>query len=95
MTNKPNTDSLTRDCDLAKQTADVKRRKRFLDAACSKLGFCLPLEAQEALRESSDLSPREFIRAVIAAEGIEPVHLESYEHFGPLMGLYRKHISDV
>jgi hypothetical protein len=80
---------------LGEQTTDVERRKRFLDAACSNLGFCLPPKAQEALKESSDLSPKEFIRAVIAAEGIDPVHLESYEHFGPLMPLYQEHISDT
>ena len=64
-----------------------------MDAACSKLGFCPPPKAKEALKERSDLSSKDFIRVFIAAEGIEPVHLESYEHFEPLMRLYRKHVS--
>ena len=79
---------------MDEQTSDVERRKQFLDAACGKLGFCLPPKAQEALKKRSDLSPKQFIRAVIVAEGVDPVHLESYEHFEPLMRLYQKHISD-
>jgi hypothetical protein len=79
---------------LSEPASDAQRRKRFLDAACRTLGFCLPPKAQEDLVERSDLSSKDFVSAVIAAEGIEPVHLETYEHFRPLMDLYSKHILD-
>ena len=80
---------------MDEQTSGAERRKRFMDAACRKLGFCLSPKVKETLKERSDLSSKDFIRAVIAAEGIELIHLESYEHFKPLMSLYRKHISDT
>lgn len=69
--------------------------QKFLDAACSQLGFCLPPMVQQDLTERTDLLPKEFLRAVIEAEGIESTHLESYEHFASLMGLYQKHVPFV
>ena len=65
-----------------------------MDAACSRLGICLPPKAKEALKERSDLSANEFVRAFMAAEGIVPVHLESHEHFRPSLKLYSQHVSD-
>ena len=37
-----------------------------------------------------DSASDDFVEAVISAEGIDPVHLESDEHYGPLMEIYRK-----
>lgn len=75
-------------------TSRAKQREGFLDAACSKLGFCLPPTAKAELKLRTDLSSREFVRAVIAAEGIETVDLESYEYFKPLLALYHQHVLD-
>ena len=72
-----------------------QQRLSFLDAACHRLGFCLPSLVKEALVERSELTPKGFVKAVIEAEGIKPVHLESYEHFKPLMALYRDHILET
>ena len=71
-----------------------EQRERFMDAACSRLGFCLPRKVKDTLRERSDLAPKDFVGAVIAAEGIDPVHLESHECFKPLLNLFHQHVSD-
>lgn len=80
---------------MEEEASRRKQRLRFLDAACGQQGFCLPPKVKEGLIERSGLSPKEFVRAVIEAEGLEPIHLESYEHFGSLMGLYQKHVSEI
>ena len=66
-----------------------------MNAACVQLGFCLPPTVKEVLKERSDLSSKEFVRVVIAAEGFEPIHLESSKHLEPLMRLYRQHVSNT
>ena len=80
---------------MVEDACGKRQRKRFLSAACNKLGFCLSQQVRENLSDQSDLSPKNFVRAVIEAEGIEPIHLESYEHFKPLMDLYQKFVFEV
>lgn len=80
---------------MDEQVVDAEKLERFMDAACSKLGFCLSPEAKEALKQRLKLSSKEFVREFIASEGIKPAHLESYEHFGPLLKLYHQHVLDT
>jgi len=39
---------------------------------CTKLGYCLPPEAQQRLMEDPPLDPEAFSDAVLLAEGLDP-----------------------
>lgn len=71
-----------------------KQRLSFLDAACGKYGFCLLRIEKDKLADCTDISARDFVSRLIEAEGIKPVHLDSYEHFKPLLRLYLHHVRD-
>jgi len=62
--------------------------ERFMDAACHRFGFCLPLKGKKRISALFELPPNDLLRAFLKEEGIEPVHLESYEHYEKLMQLY-------
>lgn len=69
-------------------------RKAFLFAACTQLGICVPPGDEAKLVRRTDLGPEEFIRLALELEGLEPLHLESYEHFRTLRDLYKTHVED-
>ncbi|WP_298362431.1 hypothetical protein [uncultured Litoreibacter sp.] len=71
-----------------------KAIKRFLHDACVQLGFCIPPADQDRLIASPHFSATQMVEAVIKAEGIEPIHLESYEHLAGLMALYQKNVPE-
>ena len=71
-------------------TSEADRRAKFLDAACSQLGYCVPPDTRSRLIERSGLSAEAMIREIYLSEGIEPIHLESHPHFEQLLALYRK-----
>ncbi|RED12028.1 hypothetical protein [Pontivivens insulae] len=79
---------------MSRQKTPEECRKAFLFAACTQLGFCLPPADQAQLVRRTDLGPEEFIRLALELEGLEPLHLESYEHFRTLRDLYKTHVED-
>ncbi|MEM7473248.1 MAG: hypothetical protein AAF340_18015 [Pseudomonadota bacterium] len=73
-------------------TDEREQRRWFLFEACTELGFCIPPKVQDELILRDSISRKELVRAVIEAEGIFPVHLESYEHFDALMEICEKFV---
>jgi hypothetical protein len=49
----------------------------LLDELCVKLGFCLPPDAKEALKANPPRDIDAFTDAVIRAEGMDPVLIDS------------------
>lgn len=70
------------------------RRGKFLSAACSKLGYCIPPTEVERLIDEKPMAADDFLLALYKAEGIEPVHLRSYPGFKELLALYVKHVGE-
>jgi hypothetical protein len=46
----------------------------LLEDLCTKLGFCLPPEAQRRLHENQPQSVASFVEAVFRVEGLDPAH---------------------
>jgi hypothetical protein len=49
----------------------------LLDHLCVKFGFCLPPDAKEALRTDPPKGVQAFTDAVITAEGMDPIFLDT------------------
>ncbi|MEM1299139.1 MAG: hypothetical protein AAGH68_07635 [Pseudomonadota bacterium] len=80
---------------MGQENSDRRRQlRRFMDAACRRLGFCLPEDARERLMNGPRLNPRDFLEALIKAEGIDPIYLERYELYKPLLEIYRRFLPE-
>lgn len=71
----------------------VRQRLNFLSAACVELGFCLPPSTCRVLSEREDQGAASFLEAVLVAEGMEAVHLQSHPHFNALIRLYEAYVT--